>query len=98
MNQALEIKRLVHGEGYTLSGARQALEGVQHRRDPQASSPIDPSQASHHGDAVAAAIGRARVELSEIIALLSVAPQPRQPRHRVRLAAVSSETERLFPL
>jgi len=28
---ALEIKRLVHGEGYTLSGARQALE-INHRR------------------------------------------------------------------
>src|ERR1700759_1530401 len=28
---ALEIKRLVHGEGYTLSGARQALESS-HRR------------------------------------------------------------------
>ena len=28
---ALEIKRLVHGEGYTLAGARQALE-INHRR------------------------------------------------------------------
>src|ERR1700687_2036481 len=28
---ALEIKRLVHGEGYTIIGARQALEGA-HRR------------------------------------------------------------------
>jgi len=27
---ALEIKRLVHGEGYTLAGARQALEQVKH--------------------------------------------------------------------
>src|SRR5215469_4324570 len=32
---ALEIKRLVHGEGFTLAGARQALEQNQHRRDPQ---------------------------------------------------------------
>src|SRR5579871_3047383 len=32
---ALEIKRLVHGEGYTISGARQALEQTHHRRDPQ---------------------------------------------------------------
>src|ERR1039458_9784144 len=30
---ALEIKRLVHGEGYTLSGARHALEVVHRRRD-----------------------------------------------------------------
>jgi DNA-binding transcriptional MerR regulator len=33
---ALEIKRLVHGEGYTLSGARQALEAVHRRLVPQA--------------------------------------------------------------
>jgi DNA-binding transcriptional MerR regulator len=31
VEMALEIKRLVHGEGYTLSGARQALEQG-HRR------------------------------------------------------------------
>src|ERR1035437_4134102 len=36
---ALEIKRLVHGEGYTLSGARHALEVVHRRRDPQAAAP-----------------------------------------------------------
>src|SRR5579863_10231563 len=28
---ALEIKRLVHGEGYTISGARQVLESGQRR-------------------------------------------------------------------
>src|SRR6059058_4704663 len=33
VEMALEIKRLVHGEGYTISGARQALEG--HRRPQQ---------------------------------------------------------------
>src|ERR1700692_4357987 len=32
---ALEIKRLVHGEGYTLSGARQALEGGYKRQELQ---------------------------------------------------------------
>ncbi len=32
---ALDIKRLVHAEGYTLSGARQALEQVSRRRDPE---------------------------------------------------------------
>ncbi|MGB6687183.1 MAG: MerR family transcriptional regulator, partial [Terracidiphilus sp.] len=34
----LEIKRLVHSEGYTLAGARQALEGV--RRRDQSRLPI----------------------------------------------------------
>src|SRR6516225_11640965 len=32
---ALEIKRLVHSEGYTLSGARQALEGGHRRIEPE---------------------------------------------------------------
>ncbi|MGB6719185.1 MAG: MerR family transcriptional regulator, partial [Terracidiphilus sp.] len=32
---ALEIKRLVHAEGYTLPGARQALEQVQRGRSSQ---------------------------------------------------------------
>ncbi len=31
---ALEIKRLVHGEGYTISGARQALEVQRHSQPP----------------------------------------------------------------
>src|SRR6516225_9380238 len=32
---ALEIKRLVHGEGYTISGARHALEGAQRQKQSQ---------------------------------------------------------------
>ena len=35
---ALEIKRLVHAEGYTLAGARQTLEQVNRRRDPEPQS------------------------------------------------------------
>ena len=43
----LEIKRLVHGEGYTLAGARQALSQIQHgrrdmdpKREPQSALPL----------------------------------------------------------
>src|SRR5579862_106248 len=36
---ALEIKRLVHGEGYTISGARQALEGANRRSRPSVPPP-----------------------------------------------------------
>src|SRR5271157_3577694 len=32
---ALEIKRLVHAEGYTLAGARQVLDQTHRRFDPQ---------------------------------------------------------------
>ena len=39
VEMALEIKRLVHGEGYTLSGARHAL-GQARRTDPQPRLPL----------------------------------------------------------
>src|ERR1700749_4777214 len=42
---AVEIKRLVYGEGYTLSGARQAL-GQARRSEPKAAAtPVAPVQA-----------------------------------------------------
>ena len=37
---ALEIKRLVHGEGYTLLGARQTLEQGSRPHEPQAMLPL----------------------------------------------------------
>jgi len=103
----LEIKRLVHGEGYTLSGARQALE--QHTRRPSAPDPkpvpqqsspvLVPSVASdaeRRRDAAAATIGHARAELREIAALLA-APAPRPARRKPRLAAVPNPSASLFP-
>src|ERR1700758_4883915 len=57
---AVEIKRLVYGEGYTLSGARQAL-GQQRRAD-AATTPVPaaPAPAAKKHDKVADVIGRAR--------------------------------------
>jgi DNA-binding transcriptional MerR regulator len=95
----LKIKQLVHAEGYTLSGARQALE-QQHRRptskhNPKSSLPfaVDSSQRQ---DAVAAAIGRARAELREIAGLLA-SPDPHPQRRRSRFASVPAASELLFP-
>src|ERR1700739_2816000 len=61
---ALEIKRLVHGEGYTISGARHALDSAHRHTRPAAVSarqgaaedisPIKPAQKS---EAVVAAVG-----------------------------------------
>lgn len=101
---ALEIKRLVHGEGYTISGARQALEGG-HRRSRPASPVARPqpvreetAQESRRApEAVAAAVGQIRAELREIVSLLSV-QQPRPSRPRARLVALSPESGNLFPL
>jgi len=103
---ALEIKRLVHGEGYTISGARHALEGTHRQKSQPAASKnkaISPESTTRAGEtakppeAVAAAVGRIRAELREIVSLLS-AHQPRPPRPRARLVTMSPESGNLFPL
>lgn len=78
---AVEIKRLVYGEGYTLSGARHAL-GQAKRAEPQvaakaaasAQAPSAPAPAVTTGkkhDKVGEIISRARAELREIAAMLT---------------------------
>jgi DNA-binding transcriptional MerR regulator len=108
----LDIKRLVHAEGYTIAGARQALDQSQRRaprRDSQASQPspaisaqpqsnlpLSTAGSSRRLDSIAATIGHARAELREIAALLA-APDPRPQRRRPRLAAVHNPSDTLFP-
>ena len=105
---ALEIKRLVHGEGYTISGARQALESAHRRPRPAAVAPRvaangTPAQDTPRNtgravpEAVAAAVGQIRAELREIVSLLS-AQQPKPPRVRARVVALSPESGSLFPV
>jgi DNA-binding transcriptional MerR regulator len=93
---ALEIKRLVHGEGYTLSGARQALE---QRQRPAGDHPLQLFQGNEEPrdrDAVTATIGKARAELREIANLLA-APATAAPRRRQRVSRVEVYTDLLFP-
>jgi DNA-binding transcriptional MerR regulator len=101
---ALKIKQLVHDEGYTLAGARQAMEQSHRRnalpqaslRDPQSRLPLLPADPAEPLNEVAAAIAHARAELREIAGLLA-SPQPRPHRRRSRLATMPSATEFLFP-
>jgi DNA-binding transcriptional MerR regulator len=97
VEMALQIKRLVHGEGYTLSGARQALEQEHRHRSPQPLLPLVEGDPGQRLDAVAAAIGQARTELREIARLLA-SPDPQPRRRRSRLAAVPASSGSLFPL
>ncbi len=92
---ALEIKRLVHGEGYTLAGARQTLEQGNRRRAHEPKLAVAASTGSERVDAVAATIGHARAELREILGLLAVAPAP--PRRRSKLATFVAQSGSLFP-
>jgi DNA-binding transcriptional MerR regulator len=89
---ALEIKRLVHEEGYTIAGARQALESGQRRGKPAPAAAPTPGRS----DAQKATILRVKSELQEIVAMLSAAPVAR--RERPKVIRVRPETDRLFPL
>jgi len=98
VEMALEIKRLVHAQGYTLSGARTVIEQEQRRPNrrnvAQASLPMeDPNKRL---DTVAAAIGNARAELREIANLLG-APAVQPARRRSRLAPIRAASGSLFP-
>jgi DNA-binding transcriptional MerR regulator len=96
----LEIKRLVHGEGYTLTGARQALGQAHHHQDleraPQTSLPLPDGDPGNRTDSVAAAIGHARAELREIAGLLA-SPVPQPQRRRPRLSTLPAPSDSLFP-
>ena len=101
VEMAMEIKRLVHAEGYTLAGARTVLGHDQRKlernkkHDAQTALPLADGE-SKRLDAVAAAIGRARAELREIAGLLG--SQVQQPaRRRNRLAPIRAASGSLFP-
>ena len=103
VEMAIEIKRLVHAEGYTLAGARAALDQGQRRLSPhkemrggpQANLPPAPFE-SKRLDAAATVIGHARAELREIAGLLGAPVQP-PVRRRSRLAAIRAASGSLFP-
>ena len=95
VEMALEIKRLVHGEGYTLLGARQAL-GQAKRAENQPRVPMAKGEAAKRMDTVAAVIGSARAELREIVGMLT-APEPQTPKRRPRITALRESSGTLFP-
>ena len=105
---AVEIKRLVYGEGYTLSGARQAL-GQAKRAEGQVAvpAPAQPSaqppaaSAGQKRSSVAEVVVKVRAELREIAGMLgspgTAPPAPVQPmRRRARPSPVGSISGSLF--
>jgi len=92
----LEIKRLVHGEGYTLPGARQALEQMHRGASPQASLPLAGGEQGKRRDTISAVVGHARAELREIAGLLS-SPGPQPRRRQSRVATLATPAGSLFP-
>jgi DNA-binding transcriptional MerR regulator len=99
---AVEIDRLVHKEGYTLAGARQALEGGARRAPVAQSAEAKPEIALRSAEStvrpdVRAVIQQARAELREISALLS-GQQANARRERSKVFKVRSDSDSLFPL
>jgi DNA-binding transcriptional MerR regulator len=94
---ALKIKQLVHSEGYTLAGARQALEVAPRPRTKQGVLPLTNEQTQKRLEAAAAAIGRARAELRELARQLAV-QEPTVHRRRSRLTTFKAPPDPLFPL
>ena len=96
---ALDIKRLVHDEGYTIAGARQALDSGNRRGALQpaaAPAAVAPPAGNARSEPDKAAILRVKSELREIVALLASAPAAR--RERPKLVRVRSESDSLFPM
>jgi DNA-binding transcriptional MerR regulator len=96
---AVEIKRLVHDDGYTIAGARQALESEQRRGTAQIAATQAASAATAIGsrsESEKAAIHRVKSELREIATLLASSPAAR--RDRPKIVRVRSESDRLFPM
>lgn len=93
---ALEIKRLVHTEGYTIAGARQALEqGMRRGSSTAAQQPVP--TCDQQKDRIAAVIGHARAELREIAGQLAQ-PHPQLTRRRARVTAMKPISGNLFPV
>lgn len=90
---AVEIKKLVHEEGYTIAGARQALESGQRRAKPAPAAAASPAVRS---ESQTATILQVKSELREIVAMLNAAPVAR--RERPKVIRVRSESDRLFPM
>jgi DNA-binding transcriptional MerR regulator len=109
----LEIKRLVHDEGYTLPGARQALD-QQSRRPALKEVRVQQEQKPEAVQSAASRLSTGAANGSRLsdgviatigharaelreIAALLAAPSPRPVRRRPRLAAMLHPSDSLFP-
>jgi DNA-binding transcriptional MerR regulator len=90
---ALEIKRLVHLEGFTIAGARQALDGGARRPAPQAVAPA--VQAQPVGENAKTSLTQVKTELRAIMDMLAT-PQAVVRRERVRVMKPRTEMGNLF--
>lgn len=96
----LEIQRLLHKEGFTIPGARQALESGTRPAPKSAAANLEPvaelRPAAGPFDASKPSLAHIRAELRAIADLLAN-PQP-APRPRAKVLKVRPGSDSLFPL
>ena len=99
VEMALQIKRLLHEQGYTIAGARQLLqaEGREARRSQgsQHELPLTSEALSRKADKNEARLQRLRKELKELLGMLSVSPAPSSNERKAR-KKIPSERPNLF--
>jgi DNA-binding transcriptional MerR regulator len=91
---ALRIRDLVHKDGYTLAGARQALETAPRTRSRQGLLPLTEQQTQKRLEIATAAVGRVRAELRDIARQLAM-PGPTPHRRRPRMTTPDLEEPHL---
>jgi DNA-binding transcriptional MerR regulator len=92
---AVHIKQLVHHEGYTLAGARQALEGAPRARGKQGRLALNPDQAQKRLESAIAVVGRVRAELRDLSRQLAVT-EPTVKKRRSRVTSISTPGDPSF--
>ena len=98
VEMALRIKRLLHEEGYTIPGARQALSGAAAKEKAQLPlrTPAEPGAEIDVAteERVQARLERLRREMRELLGMLSAEPVPQEKRKR--RATEAADEQRLF--
>jgi DNA-binding transcriptional MerR regulator len=88
VEMALQIKHLLHEQGYTIAGARQLMqsEGREARRSHSAQPelPLRSENAARRSDKNEVRLQRLRKELKDLLSMLSVSPAPSSNDRKTR--------------
>jgi DNA-binding transcriptional MerR regulator len=97
VEMALRVKRLLYDEGYTIAGARQAIQAeTRSKRAGQPELPLPQQQQA--AQRAEARLHKVRKELREILSILSAASPQLQIKERERPAPTAAAKAGLFEL
>jgi DNA-binding transcriptional MerR regulator len=91
VEMALQVKRLLHEEGYTIAGARQLLQSegreAKKQNNSQPDLPLKTQSSGSHTDKNELRLQRLRMELKEILGMLTASPTSASRERRVKKSA-----------